>query len=63
MGGDEEKMSVSTCVVQSDIEDTVRSKVSGDLKNGMLTVGQWLTSVSKGWVGRGGGWGGAGAIK
>ena len=31
--------------------------MSGDLKNGMLTVGQWLTSVSKGWGGGGGGGG------
>ena len=41
------------CIVQSDIEDTIRSKISGDLKDGMLAVGQWLMSVY--WVGGGGG--------
>ena len=33
-------MLVFICIVQSDIEHTIRSKISGDLKDGMLAAGQ-----------------------
>ena len=43
-------------LANKDIEDTIKSEMSGDLKDGMLAVGQWLMSVSRD-GGSGGGWG------
>ena len=40
-------MSVSTCIVQSDIEVTIRSEMSRDLKNGMLAVDQLVHVCEK----------------
>ena len=41
-------------LANKDIEDTIKSEMSGDLKDGMLTVGELVNfSIKGGWVGRG----------